>query len=498
MTTSTHSSPPSRGRSRPDSDEGSVLSTLNEDGSRRWLKPRPSPGRWLNRRRALGWFLIALFTVLPHIRVGGKPFVLLDLSTRHFTILGHTFLPTDTLLLALLLLASFISIFLFTALLGRVWCGWACPQTVYLELVFRPIERFFDGSPGRPKSTLIQKSPLAKPLKFIAFFLVACFLAHTFLAYFVPTDQLRHWMTRSPFEHPSSFIVMALVTGLMLFDFAFFREQTCLVACPYGRMQSTLLDRNSIIVSYDPARGEPRGKGKTVSLPLADAPAAHGDCVDCGLCVATCPTGIDIRNGLQMECVHCTQCIDACDAVMSKLGRATGLIRYASQNEIEGSKRRFLRPRTVIYSILITLLATAFTTVLLNAPVANVQVLRARGAVYTEIRPGVIANQVQVKIINRLDHHAQFSISLDASTGANATPETNPVPLEPSAMQSVPVLLTAPASAFTRGKLPVVITVTGPEGKPISRTYVMAGPGNTIRPSSAAAPTPPTPPKDTP
>lgn len=494
MTTTT-STPPSRGRSRPDSDEGSVLSTLNEDGSRRWLKPRPSPGRWLNRRRALGWFLIALFTVLPHIRVGGKPFVLLDLTTRHFTIFGHTFLPTDTLLLALLLLGTFISIFLFTALLGRVWCGWACPQTVYLELVFRPIERFFDGAPGRPKSNFIQKSPLAKPLKFLAFFLVACFLAHTFLAYFVPTDQLRVWMTRSPFEHPSSFLVMAVVTALMLFDFAFFREQTCLVACPYGRMQSTLLDRNSLIVSYDPRRGEPRGKGKTVALPLADAQAKQGDCVDCGLCVATCPTGIDIRNGLQMECVHCTQCIDACDAVMSKLGRATGLIRYASQNEIEGSRRRFLRPRTVIYTILITVLAGAFTAVLLTAPIANVQVLRARGAVYTEIQPGVIANQVQVKIINRLDRRAEFSITLGGHADATAIPETNPVALDPSAMESVPVMLTAPASAFTRGKLPVVITVTGPEGKPISRNYVMAGPGNTVRHSPSSTPAPP---KETP
>ncbi|MCC6952140.1 MAG: cytochrome c oxidase accessory protein CcoG [Phycisphaerales bacterium] len=490
MTTTPHQSPPPRGRSRPDADAGSVLSTLNEDGSRRWLKPRPSPGRWLNRRRALGWFLIALFTALPHIRVGGKPVVLLDLTTRHFTILGHTFLPTDTLLLALLLLGTFISIFLFTALLGRVWCGWACPQTVYLELVFRPIERFFDGTPGRRKSNVVQKSALAKPLKFITFFLVACFLSHTFLAYFVPTEQLRVWMTRSPFDHLSSFLVMAVVTGLMLFDFGFFREQTCLVACPYGRMQSTLLDRNSLIVSYDPRRGEPRGKGKTVSLPVAGAPSTQGDCVDCGLCVATCPAGIDIRNGLQMECVHCTQCIDACDAVMSKLGRATGLIRYASQNEIDGSRRRFLRPRTIIYTILTSLLVIAFTMALLAAPIANVQVLRVRGAVYTEIQPGVIANQVQVKIINRLGRRAEFSITLDGHPDARAIPETNPVALEPSAMQSVPVMLTAPATAFARGKLPVVITVTGPEGKPISRKYVLAGPGNAVRPGSTPAPAP--------
>lgn len=325
-----------------------VLATLNDDGSRRWLKPRVSPGRFLSRRRAVAYGLILLFTAIPYIQVGGRPLVLLDLPARRFTIFGVTFLPTDTVLLALFMVSVFVGVFLLTALLGRVWCGWACPQTVYMEFVYRPIERLLEGSPGRRRKGVLAESGVGKVLKFGAFLVVSLFLAHTFLAYFVGVERLAHWVTRSPLEHPSGFLIVAAVTGLMLFDFGYFREQMCLVACPYGRFQSALLDRSSLIVSYDRKRGEPRGR-KTVSLPLVDgAGSARGDCVDCGLCVATCPTGIDIREGLQMECVHCAQCIDACDAVMTKLGMPRGLIRYSSQDAIEGKQARFLRPRVVI------------------------------------------------------------------------------------------------------------------------------------------------------
>ena len=224
-----------------------------------------------------------------------------------------------------------------TALAGRMWCGWMCPQTVYMEFVFRPIERFFDGPPGAghrpgpkaddaadgwPSTRSIWRSPL--------------YLAHTFLAYFVGVEELARWVRRSPLEHPISFLVMVVVTGLMMFDFSYFREQTCLVACPYGRLQSVMLDRDSLIVSYDPCRGEPRRKLRD-RHDGGGAPSGAGDCIDCGLCTDTCPTGIDIRDGLQMECVACTQCIDACDAVMTRIGKPKGLIRLSSQAAIAGT-----------------------------------------------------------------------------------------------------------------------------------------------------------------
>jgi cytochrome c oxidase accessory protein FixG len=289
---------------------GRVLPTLNEDGSRRWIRPKPSHGTYATVRRAVAYALMLVFFLIPHVRMGGKPLILLDIPRRQFTLFGTTFLPTDTMLLMLLLASIIIAIFLMTALFGRVWCGWACPQTVYMEFLFRPIERLVEG--GRSGSLALDKQRShfhpRRLLKYAIYVVLAIFLAHTFLAYFVGTEALAQWIRRSPADHPTSFLVMA-GTALAIFgDFAYFREQTCLVACPYGRMQSVLLDRQSLIVAYDPTRGEPRMKGKT-------RPAGAGDCIDCGACVTTCPTGIDIRDGLQMECIHCTQCADACDEI---------------------------------------------------------------------------------------------------------------------------------------------------------------------------------------
>ena len=232
---------------------GRVLPTLNEDGSRRWLRPKPSHGKYFVRRRAVAYGLMFVFFIIPYLRMGGKPIILLDLPHREFTFFGTTFLPTDTLLLMLLTASILITIFLATALFGRVWCGWACPQTVYMEFLFRPIERWLEG--GRSGSMQLDKLHLRGQLharrlaKYAIYLALALFLAHTFLAYFVGVDQLAVWVRRSPVQHPTSFAIMALVTAAIMFDFTFFREQTCLVACPYGRFQSVLLDRQSLIVA---------------------------------------------------------------------------------------------------------------------------------------------------------------------------------------------------------------------------------------------------------
>ena len=242
-----------------------------------------------------------------HVKINGKPLMLFDITRREFTFFGATFLPTDTFLLMLLLFSIFVGIFLVTAIWGRVWCGWGCPQTVYMEFVYRPLEVLIEG--GRSRQIKTDKTGVSgrRMIKHFVFFIVSAFLANTFLAYFVGWDRLLGWMTSSPSQHPIAFGVMIGTTVLMFGDFGWFREQTCIVACPYGRFQSVLLDRQSLIVGYDEQRGEPRGKGKRKE---GDG---RGDCVDCSLCVTTCPTGIDIRNGLQMECIGCANCIDACD-----------------------------------------------------------------------------------------------------------------------------------------------------------------------------------------
>lgn len=463
-----------------------VLSTLNEDGSRRWIKPRPSSGRFAARRRAVAYGLILLFTLIPYLRMNGKPLMLLDLSSRRFTFFGYTFLPTDTLLLALLLVGVFVSIFLLTALFGRVWCGWACPQTVYMEFVFRPIERLFEGTPGRAKKGLLAGRPFSKPVKYAAYVLVSVYLAHTFLAYFVGVEQLSLWVTRSPLEHPTPFLVMLAVTGLMMFDFSFFREQTCIVACPYGRFQSALLDRDSVIVSYDRTRGEPRGKarrplaGEGVSLPVVNGsapPAAQGDCVDCGMCVQTCPTGIDIRDGLQMECISCTQCIDACDAVMTKLHRPRGLIRYTSQAQISGERRRVFRPRIIVYPTILLLVLSAFVITLLAQGPADVTILRGVGRPFVELPGGDIGNPVKIKITNRTAAPAQFTVEAQGTDGVRLSIEENPVRVAPAQVRVLTGMIAAPRSAFHEGEgvARVVVSGSAPEFRR-EVTYRLMGP----------------------
>ena len=271
-----------------------VLSTLESDGSRRWIHPRLSTGKWWKRRRVVAYALIVFFVVLPHLRINGKPPVLLDIVARKFVFAGHTFLPTDTLLLALAMVGVFVTIVLATALTGRVWCGWGCPQTVYMEFLFRPIDRFFENTVGRGGKAKREVSGGWAVARFLVYLLLCMLLAHTFLAYFVGTDRLAQWIRSSPIEHPTAFLVMGGTTVAMMFDFLFFREQLCLIACPYGRFQSVMLDRSSLIVAYDGNRGEPRKKGRHIE---GDG---NGDCVDCNQCVVVCPTGIDIRDGLQM------------------------------------------------------------------------------------------------------------------------------------------------------------------------------------------------------
>jgi len=449
-----------------------VLSTLNVDGSRRFIRPKVVKGGFWRARRITAYALMFVFFIIPYLRLHGKPLVLLDIPRRQFTIFGTTFLPTETLLFMLLFLSVLVAIFLLTALFGRVWCGWACPQTVYMEFLFRPIEYLFEG--GRAGTLTIDRSKRLswrRVAKYGVYLLLALFLAHTFLAYFVGIDQLRHWVTTPPSQHPTAFFVMAFTAGLILFDFGWFREQTCLVACPYGRLQSVLLDRQSLIVGYDPRRGEPRGKPARRG---AEAPA--GDCIDCSACVQVCPTGIDIRDGLQMECIHCTACADACDDIMDKVGKARGLIRYSSRAGLEGAAKRLLRPRVILYPAALLVCLGLLVYFLGARQNAEVTVLRGLGTPYTFQGDDAIVNQVRLKVSNHAGEAHAYRVTLSGAGEARMVVPENPLRVPAGADRTIPIFVIVPRKEFHDGQRFVMFRVDDGEGFAVDYPYNLIGP----------------------
>jgi cytochrome c oxidase accessory protein FixG len=444
--------------------EERVLSTLNADGSRRWMDPREVNGAWHRRRELVAWSLIAVFTSLPWLRIGGKPPILLDLMTRHFTFFGTTFRPTETALVAVVMAIVFVTVFLVTAVAGRVWCGWGCPQTVYLEFVYRPLERLIarKGAPAWRRIAV-----------YGAFLLVSAHLANTFLAYFVGTDRLMVWTWRNPAEHPTAFAVFAVVTGLMMFDFAFFREQLCTLVCPYGRFQSALLDRDSLIVAYDRGRGEPRG-GVAAQRAARERGERVGDCVDCSWCVQVCPTGIDIRQGLQMECLHCTQCIDACDAVMAKTGRAPGLVRYASQRSIDGAVRTGMRWRVALYSALLVGFVALLAGLLAGRRATLAEQVRLPGVNFSERADGRVETPVRLLVENRSDVARTYR--LEGVGDVELSVPVAGVAVEPAEMATVNVVVVTPISGFVRGSRSGALRVIDDTGVVCDVHLSIAGP----------------------
>ncbi len=450
-----------------------ILSTLNRDGSRRWMRPRVSPGRFLNLRRALGYFLIALFIALPFININGKPAILLNLPDRQFTFFGFTFLPTDTLLLAFFVVGFVVTVFLVTALLGRVWCGYMCPQLVYLEFVYRPLEYLLEGKPAFGGRSGKKGTPVRRFVKYALYLVISLVLAHVFLAYFIGVEQLSKWVQGSPLDHFWTFFAVMVTTGLMMFNFCYFREQTCILACPYGRLQSVLLDRNSLIISYDPTRGEPRGR--LVRNPGPDTPA-RGDCIDCRMCVDTCPTGIDIRNGLQLECVGCAQCIDACDAVMTKIKKPRGLIRYSSQARIAHEGGRILRPRVIIYPLILLVIGSAFGFTLVNKQTADVTLLRGVGRPFTERDSGEIVNQVRLKIVNRGEAPATYSVRVVDDLPIELHLKEHPIPVAPGESRTLGVQVVTGPDIYRDGNCDIEVEVS--DGAEFSEriSYRLMGP----------------------
>ncbi len=388
------------------------VTTINPDGSRYFLHPSDVRGRWNVARRLVGVLLIAIYVLLPWIPINGAPAVFLDVENRMFHLFGLTLVPQDLWVMFFAVSGLGFGLFFVTSLLGRIWCGWACPYTVFLDHVYRRIERWIEGD--APARRALADAPwtvgktFKRVVKHLAYVLVAAAIAHVFLSYFVSLRRLYGFMQEGPMQHLTAFGIVTFLTLVLWFCFGYFREQFCIIMCPYGRLQSALTDDDTINVGYDVKRGEPRGpKGRV-----------EGDCIDCHRCVNVCPTGIDIRNGLQLECIGCTACIDACDDVMVKVGRPKGLIRYDSFNGFAGKTRRFLRPRIYAYCGLAAmgLLALALVASKKARPY-NATISRVGGTgFYSDAQS--VRNIYKVRFINKRNQTATVTIRLGGGTPA--------------------------------------------------------------------------------
>ena len=397
------------------------LATADKEGRRLWIYAKQPRGRYYTARKWVSYVLLAILFAGPFIRIQGNPLLLVNVVERKFSVLGQVFWPQDGFVLALSLLLFITGIAVFTAAFGRLWCGWTCPQTVLMEMVFRRLEYWIEGDVAAQRA--LAAAPWTarklgkKLLKHGLFFGLSFVIGNTLLAYLIGSDALLGIITDSPANHLTGLTFMLLFTLVFYLIFARFREQACTFICPYGRFQSTLIDENTIVVAYDYKRGEKRDhlhRGETFA---ARAVRGAGDCIDCRQCVAVCPTGIDIRNGTQMECVHCTACMDACDEIMTRIGRPRGLIRYASLNGIEKGQPLRVTPRILGYVAVLLLLGGALTAVLFTRSEVDATLLRAPGALFQQTPDGRISNLYILKLVNKANHDLPVELRLEEPPG---------------------------------------------------------------------------------
>lgn len=381
------------------------ISTINEEGKRSWVYPKKPSGRFYKYRSWVSWFLLAFLFSAPFIKIDGNQFILLNVIERRFNIFGFPFWPQDFYLVVISMIIGVVFITLFTVAFGRIFCGWICPQTIFLEMIFRKVEYLIEGDRG--KQIRLNKQPWnaekirKKVLKWFIFFVISFFIANVFLAYIISSDTLLQYITSTPSENIGTLISLLIFTGVFYWVFAWFREQVCVIACPYGRLQGVLLDNQSVVVAYDHVRGE-KEKGRAKFNKKEDrAKTGKGDCIDCMQCVHVCPTGIDIRNGTQLECVNCTACIDECDHMMEKVGLPTGLIRYASIENIEKKTPFKFNLRMKGYTAVLGVLFTVLIVLLFLRNDVEARVLRLPGQLYQHKENNIISNVYTYKIINK-------------------------------------------------------------------------------------------------
>lgn len=381
------------------------IGTINEEGKRAWVFPKKPSGRFYEYRKYVSYFLLAFLIAAPFVKINGNQFLMFNVLERRFNIFSFPFWPQDFHLFVVSMIIGVIFIALFTVAFGRIFCGWMCPQTIFLEMVFRRIEYWIDGDRGAQIKLDRQEWNAEKirkrVTKWIIFFVISFIIANVFLAYLIGSDRLIKYITDGPLLHLSTMVSLLIFTAVFFWVFAWFREQVCIIACPYGRMQGVLLDNKSIVVAYDHVRGEGENGRKKWRKNENREALGHGDCIDCFQCVNVCPTGIDIRNGTQLECVNCTACIDECDTIMEKVNLPKGLIRYASEDEITKKEKFQFTPRLKGYTAVLTILTGVLVGMLFLRNDLEANILRLPGQLYEHKEGNIISNVYTFKLVNK-------------------------------------------------------------------------------------------------
>lgn len=435
------------------------ISTVDDEGKRIWVYPKKPKGNFHNARF---WVTIALLGLLftgPFLTWKGSPMFLFNIFERKFILFGMPFWPQDFIILGIAMITFFVFVILFTVVFGRIWCGWACPQTLFMEMVFRKIEYWIEGDANQQRK--LDKAPwnkgkiIKKSTKHMVFILISILISHTLMAYLIGKDQVIEIISQPPSAHLSGFIGLIFFTGVFYWVFSVFREQACTVVCPYGRLQGVLLDKQSIVVAYDWLRGEPRGK-----LKKTEPEENKGDCIDCKLCVHVCPTGIDIRNGTQLECVNCTACIDACDDVMTKINKPKGLIRYDSYNGIKEKKKIKFNARIFAYSVVLLGLLSLLTYLISSRSDVDVTIFRVPGMLYQELENNRISNLYNIQFVNKTYEDISLELHLkDVSNGTVKKVGSEDIIVLASENTEGTFFIELPKEYLTSRKTPITIEV---------------------------------------
>jgi cytochrome c oxidase accessory protein FixG len=391
----------------PDEAFRDTIGTIDEEGNRKFIFPKKPSGKFYDYRKWVSYFLLIVLVANPFIKINGNQFMMFNILERRFNIFGFPFWPQDFYLFVLFMIIGVVFVILFTVIFGRIFCGWICPQTIFLEMVFRRIEYWIEGDRGAQirleKQEWNAEKIRKKGIKWTIFLIISFFIANVFLAYLISSDKLLLMIEEGPENHVSTLVSLFIFTGVFYFIFTWFREQVCIIACPYGRLQGVLLDDKSINVAYDFVRGEKEAGRAKFNKQEDRATTGKGDCIDCKQCVNVCPTGIDIRNGTQMECINCTACIDECDTIMDSVGLPKGLIRYASEDEIEKKVKFKFTPRMKGYSAVLFILTGILIGLLFLRSDVEASILRLPGQLFQH-KGENISNIYTFKIINKTNN----------------------------------------------------------------------------------------------
>jgi cytochrome c oxidase accessory protein FixG len=429
------------------------IATADKDGNRRWLYPKKVEGRFFKARTYVSWLLLAIMFTGPFVRINGNPLLMINILERRFSILGQIFWPQDVAIFAIAMLLFLTGILIFTTAFGRLWCGWTCPQTLLMEMVFRKIEYAIEGDAPAQRALAVApwtvKKIFKKGFKQAVFFGLSFVIGNTLLSYIIGSDQLIQIVTDNPSNHLTGLALMVIFTLVFYAIFARFREQACTFICPYGRFQSTLLDENTMVVAYDYKRGEKRWRWEKLPTGASRKAQGFGDCVSCQQCVSVCPTGIDIRNGTQMECVNCTACIDACDAVMDKIKRPRGLIRYASLNSIERGEKFKFTGRMFGYGVVLVALISLFVFLVFTRSAVETTLLRAPGALYQQTPEGGIENLYTLKLVNKTSRDIPIDLKLENTVGKLTLMDGRAMIVPKEQLAATSVLIELPPGAMT-------------------------------------------------